>query len=141
MDRADREARPGARVALATGLGEVGDVNHRFWIAGRQDAVHAMATGAVGDGLCSCLRCQAVKRGIEADHPVLREPEFSGQAQIAVATSTGLPDMSAMHRRRGIGVLDDAMLAMTVGAQGRLGNAPRERLSVDTAAILLDDLG
>src|SRR5207247_10053354 len=108
------EALAGAMLVLATWFGEVRCVNHGSGIASLQNAVHAMATGAVCYGLRSSFRCQAVKRGIEAHHPVLRKPEFPGQAQIAVAAPAGLPDMSSVHRRSAVGVFDDAVLAMAV---------------------------
>ena len=141
VDGTDGETRSRARMALAACLGKVGGVDHRFGIARRQNTVDSMATGAVGYGLHSCLGGQAMERGVEAHHAVLRESELAGEAQVSVAAPAGLANMCTVHRRSSIGVLDDSVLAMTVGAERRLGDTAREGLSMHAAAVLLDDFG
>ena len=120
---ADGEAGTGAGMALAAGLGQVLGVDHGLGVGRRQDVVHAVAAGAVGDGLRSGFGCQAVERGIEADQPVRRHAELTCQPEIAVAASAGVADVGAVDRRGGVGVLDDVVLAVAIGAERRLGDA------------------
>ncbi len=103
--------------------------------------MHAVATRAISHGLRAAFGGQAVEGRVEAHQPVARHAEFSGQAHISVAASAGVPYVAAIYRTGGVGVFEDLVLAMAIGAQRRLTHAACQRLAVHAGAELIHHLG
>ena len=131
---------PGAGMALAAGLGQVLGIDGGFRVGRRQNVVHAVATGAVGHRLRPGLGGQTVVGGIEAHQAVRGQAELARQPDVAVATSAGVANVRRVHRRGGVGVFDDLVLAVAIGAERGLGDAARQGLAVDAGAVLLHHL-
>src|ERR1019366_6159831 len=65
-----------------------------------------------------------------------RKAELAGQADVAVTAPAGVADVRRVHRGGGVGVFENPVLAVAVGAQRRLGDAARQRLAVHAGPIL-----
>ena len=85
MDRRARELLRDAFVALAAGGVEVGAIDGGAGIAGRQNVVHAVATGAVGGDDRAALRGQAVIAVEVAGDAVAGDAELLREAHALVA--------------------------------------------------------
>src|ERR1017187_6150715 len=136
VDLADGEAGSGAFVAFAAGLGQVLRVHRALGIARSKDVVHAVTTGAIGHSLRALPGGQTMEGGVEADQPVARHTELARQADVSVAASAGVADVAGIHRTGGVGMLEDLVLAVAIGAQRRLGDAPRQSLAMHAGAKL-----
>src|ERR1017187_8720067 len=60
MDGADGESLTGVGMAFAASLADVCLIHSGARVAGREDVVHAVATGAIGNGLLAGVRSQAM---------------------------------------------------------------------------------
>ena len=89
----------------------------------------------------AALGGQSVEGGVEAHQPVAGHAEFAGQTDVAVAASAGVADVADIHRTCGVGVFEDLVLAMAIGAERRLGDAAGQRLAVHTGAELVYHVG
>jgi len=133
---ADGETGTGARVALAASLGQVpGLIVDLGSDDGRDVVPHH---GSSRSWRRSAIRPwrPAVVGGIEAHQAVRRKAELAGQADVAVATSASVADVRRVHRGSFVGVFENPVLAVAVGAQRRLRDAARQRLPMHAGSIL-----
>ena len=59
--------------------------------------MHAVTTGAVGDGLIAGFGRESVETLVEADQAVFRHFHLPGELDIAVAAAAGIADMRAEY--------------------------------------------
>ena len=103
--------------------------------------MNSVAAGAIGDGLGAALGRQAVEGRVEADQPVVGHSELAGEADVSVATSAGVADVTGIDAAGSVGVLEDFVFAVAICAQWRLGHAARQGLAVHAGAELFHDVG
>ena len=141
VHRPDGKAAARVVVALAAGLAQVGVIDGGARIAGWIDVVHAMAAGAVGDGLAASARGEPVVAVLVGGDAVPGHREAGHQRRIGMAARAGfLRDVRHINRRSGIAGREDAVLAVAVGAGGRLQNAFGDGLAVNALRVGVVDV-
>src|SRR5690606_28753427 len=127
VDLASGEVDVGPRVARAARRGQVGRVDFRGRVGGRQDVVYAVAARPVRRPRVAEPVRQAVVAVAERRRAVRREAVLLGELVRVVARAAHLlRDVDGRHRRGGVAVLDDAVLAVARGARRRVGDARGE---------------
>ncbi len=132
MDGRAGELLRDAFVALAAGGVEVGTIDGGAGIAGGENVVHAVATGAVGGDDGTAFGGEAVIAVKVAGDAVAGHAELLREAHALVAAGADVAgDVLPGDRRVGIGVWFDGVDAVTVGARGGEHVAVRKRLAVN----------
>ena len=112
------EARVGARVALATGFGQLGRRHHGPRIRRGQDVVEAVAIPATRRLLIAQSRNLGVERIV-----------IGGELLLVAASTSG----RGLHLPVGAGYLSDLMRGMAVGAHRGVLGAGLNQLTVDAS--------
>ncbi len=129
-----------ARVALAASPSQIGVVDGRSRVARRENAVRAVAAGAIRNHLRASLRRQSVVAGQIGGLAASFHSELLRESHAFMAASTGRRAYVLRRDRRvGIGVRLDGVNAVAIGAHWRLPVALRDSLSVDALLEFLGD--
>ena len=132
VDLVEGELLGNALVALAAGSVEVGGVDGGARIAGRQDVVNAVATGAVGDDDRTALRSEAVVAVVISGDAVADDAELLGEAHALMTAGAGVA-REVLAGDRGVGIAGrlDGVDAVAIGADGGERVAARDGLAVN----------
>src|ERR1700688_1880721 len=127
-------------MALSAGARQIRVVDRRPRIAGRKNAVRAMATGTVSDHLRASPRRQSVITGQIRGLTAALHSEFLGQTHAFMAArACGLTYVLRRDRRVRVGVSLDGVNSVAIGAHRRLPVALGDGLSVDALLEFLGD--
>ncbi len=106
----------------------------------RQNVVDSMATGAIGDRFVPGLRCQSVEGGVETGQAVDGKSEFTGKLHVAVTVAAGIANIVCGDFGVGIGMREDVMFAMAIGAERGLHDARGQSFAMYALAVLINDV-
>ncbi len=135
---------PGARVRVArpARLLQVRRVHGRSRVAAREDVVDPVAGCAIGDVQRPLRACQAVVGLPEGRDPIDVESVSPREHERLVTARAGrLGDVRREDGRKRIGRPLDVVLAMAIGADGRVADSACRGHPVDALAVDFGDLG
>ena len=78
---------------------------------------------------------------VEAHQAIGWQSKFAGELYVAVAISAGIANMPGGNAGFLVGMREDPMLAMAIGAQWRLHDSGSQGFAVDTLAVLRYHIG
>ncbi len=142
VDAEELRAEPGADagMALAAGLRQVLGIDRGARIAGGQNVVDAVAGSAIGRGEVAALQGQAMEALHVGREHVRRQPVLRDDPLRGMTLAAGFGDVGRRHARRGQLDGGDGVLAMAVGADGRVAHAGLDRRAVNAAEVGLLDV-
>ena len=139
VDLGGAEALVGAGVTArgAARLRQIGRCDARGRVRGRKDVVRAVAAGAVGDLDGAAPRREPVKAVLERLRPVPRQaPLFRQRHRGVTRRARESGDVGGRDGRAGVLRREDGVLAVAVGACGRVRIALVEAHPVDAGVVL-----
>jgi len=127
------QARANTGMTLTASLRQVVGVDRGARIAGGQDVMHTVARRAIGGGEVATLQGQPVEAlDVRREH-IRRQPVLRDDALRGMTLATRFRDVG--RRNSGRGQLDrlDCVLAVAIGADGRVAQTLGHRCAVDAS--------